>query len=221
MLYKNKFGAVEILEPAELYDGQSIGISMSGGADSTLLCYLLAKTIKEKKLNIKIQPYNGYDLWAPVDSAGLPNIIKHIQKIFPSVNLQWPISTVFNTHGQIDKHNDKNTYIRPLIETLKLKGIVTTVIQAVCLGPPVEVQKTFGGWGIFRQPGHNLWEEIEEAKNDAPFVNIDKRFIMQCYKDFEIEELLELTNSCTIPIGNCGECWWCQERAWAKSEVNK
>ena len=44
---------------------------------------------------------------------------------------------------------------------------------------------------------------------------------MQCYKDFDIEGLRELTNSCTVPIGNCGECWWCQERAWAISEVNK
>ena len=40
---------------------------MSGGADSTMLCYLLANTIQEQDLNITIQPYNGLDLWAPGD----------------------------------------------------------------------------------------------------------------------------------------------------------
>ena len=65
MLYKNKFGEVKILEPIELYNGKSIGISMSGGADSTMLCYLLANTITYQKLNIEIQPYNGYDISVP------------------------------------------------------------------------------------------------------------------------------------------------------------
>ena len=35
---------------------KSVGIWMSGGADSSLLTYVLAKKIKEEKLDIKIQP---------------------------------------------------------------------------------------------------------------------------------------------------------------------
>ena len=217
MLYKNKFGEVKILEPIELYDGKSIGISMSGGADSTMLCYLLANTITYQKLNIEIQPYNGYDISVPSDSAGLPAIIKYIQKKFPDVKLHWPIACVFDTNGD----DIKNTYIRPLIERLYNKGVVDEVIQAVCLGPPEDVQESFIGDDYFRRPGYQLWEEVAQAKNHAPFVSVDKRFIMQCYKDFDIEGVRELTNSCTVPIGNCGECWWCQERAWAISEVNK
>ena len=62
MLYKNKFGTVHILQDEEFYNNKTIGISMSGGADSTMLCYLLANTIQARNLNIEIQPYNGYDI---------------------------------------------------------------------------------------------------------------------------------------------------------------
>ena len=76
MQYKNRFGSVKILDKS--FNNQTIGISMSGGADSTMLCYLIANTIDKKSLNIEIQPYNGYDISVPGDSAGLPNIISFI-----------------------------------------------------------------------------------------------------------------------------------------------
>ena len=53
----------------------------------------------------------------------------------------------------------------------------------------------------------------------SPLKHIDKRFILQCYKEFNIESLLQLTNSCIYPEGNCSECWWCQERNWALNET--
>ena len=217
MLYKNRFGTVDILDNEKFYNDKTIGISMSGGADSTMLCYLLANTITCQKLNIEIQPYNGYDISVPSDSAGLPAIIKYIQKKFPNVQLHWPIACVFDTKGD----DIKNTYIRPLIERLCDKGVVDEVIQAVCLGPPKNVQESFIGNDYFRRPGYQLWEEVAQAKNHAPFVNVDKRFIAQAYVDFDILDLFHFTNSCTRPIGNCGECWWCQERKWAIDEAYK
>ena len=217
MLYKNRFGSVNILEDKKFYNNKTIALSMSGGADSTMLCFLLLNTIQKQKLNIKIQPYNGYDISGPADSAGLPSIIDYLQKKFPDVHLYWPISCVFDTKCT----DTKNNYIRPLIERLCDSKVVDEVIQAVCLGPPKDVQENFTGDDYFRRPGYPLWEEVAEAKNHAPFVNIDKRFIAQAYIDFGITELLDMTNSCTRPQGDCGECWWCQERAWAIMEANK
>ena len=217
MLYKNRFGSVNILEDKKFYNNKTVAISMSGGADSTMLCFLLLNTIQKQDLNITIQPYNGYDISVPSDSAGLPDIIDYLQKQFPNIKLNWPISCVYNTQEQ----DIKNTYIRPLIETLCKHNVVDEVIQAVCLGPPEATQESFIGDDYFRRPGYALWEEVAQPKNHAPFVDVDKRFIIQCYTDFNVQDLLELTNSCTRAIGNCGECWWCQERNWAIQEASK
>jgi hypothetical protein len=222
MQYTNKFGTIQVLSYTKIFHEKTIAVSMSGGVDSTMLCYLLANTIHEKKLKTVIQPYNGYDLWAPIDSAGVPDIINYIREKFPEVDIRWPISAIFNTDG--NKIDDKNIYIRPLIKTLQQKKIVDLVMNGVSHGPALDVQKTFLDGGttcrLFRLPGEELWNELERAVDYlSPFKHVDKRFIVQCYKDFGIEDLLKMTNSCTVPQGNCGECWWCQERAWAFKEV--
>lgn len=224
MKYKNKFGTVSILDEISYFNNKRLAVSMSGGADSTMLCYLIAHTISKKKLNITIQPYTGYDIWAPIDSIGVIKVIEYIRKQFPSVDIQWPIFTVFNTEGA-KAPNDKKFYITPLIEKLLKYKVVDIAMNGISMGPPTEAQQLFLDWehkaDLRRLPGQNLWHEVECAIDRlAPFKYIDKRFIIQCYKDFKIEDFLEITNSCTKPQGNCTKCWWCQERAWALNEVN-
>ena len=223
MQYKNTFGKIQVMKDEELFRGKTLALSMSGGADSTMLCYLLAKTSRRHNLQITIQPYNGYDIWAPMDSKGVVKIIKYIQSKFPNVDIQWPISTVFDTNGDFAP-NDKNMYITPLIEKLVAHNVVDLVMNGISMGPPLEVQQTFKDWdnkiNVRRLPGYHLWNEVERAiEHLSPLKHIDKRFIVQCYKEFDIEELLEMTNSCTTPEGNCSECWWCQERTWALNET--
>ena len=221
MQYKNKFGTIQVMDDKELFKRKTLGISMSGGIDSTMLCYLLAMTSERTNLEITIQPYNGLDLWAPIDSSGVIDIIQYIQRKFPTVDIRWPISTVFNTNG--DRIKDKNTYIRPLIMQLEKNKVVDLVMNGISSGPPIEVQKlefTKTDKRIVRLAGYELWDEVKRAKDHlSPFKYVDKRFIVECYKHYMIEDLLKMTNSCTAPQGNCGECWWCQERAWAINEV--
>lgn len=223
MQYKNTFGKIQVMKNEHLFRGKTLGVSMSGGADSTMLCYLLAKTIKKRDLQITIQPYSGYDTWAPLDSKGVIEIVQYIQNKFPTVDIQWPISTVFDTNGDFEP-KDKNMYIRPLIDKLVTHNVVDLVMNGISMGPPLEVQQTFTDLdnkiNVRRLPGYHLWNEVERASDNlAPFKYVDKRFIIQCYKDFNRKELLEMTNSCTAPQGNCGECWWCQERSWAIDTV--
>ena len=223
MQYKNKFGTIQVMKDGDLFRGKTLALSMSGGADSTMLCYLLAKTSQRHNLQITIQPYNGYDTWAPIDSASVPRIIKFIRKKFPAVDIQWPLSTVFNTNGN-HAPNDKNMYIGPLIDKLEAHNVVDEVMNGISMGPPLEVQQTFKDWdnkiNVRRLPGYHLWNEVERAIDHlSPFKHVDKRFVVQCYKDFGIEKLLRMTNSCTAPQGNCSECWWCQERNWALNET--
>ena len=223
MKYKNRFGTINLLGKKKKFENKTIGLSMSGGADSTMLCILLAKTIQKRNMRTTIQPFNGYDMWAPLDSAGLPAIIKIVQEMFPTVDIKWPVSTVFNTDG--DHTFDKNTYIRPFVKNMLTKKYIDYFIPGISLGPPLEAQQTFDVrdndiYKIQRIPGYRLYNEVEQVDGKfAPYKHVDKRFIIQCYKDMDLKSLLDMTQSCTDPAGNCGHCWWCQERAWAIKEV--
>jgi len=223
MIIKNRFGEVNPLGEVDLENTKTIGISMSGGADSTMLCYLLAKSISNDKLNISIQPYNGYDIDLPGDSSKVPYIITYIRSRFPEVDLRWPMSVVFPNPGFKDI---KNTFIRDLVKKMKYKNWDVRVV-GITLGPPIEVQEKFKinskQSNIKRLPGYHLYNEVIDFGRDSsgPFKTIDKRFIIQCYKDFNITDLLEKTESC-IEKEKCTtkpKCWWCTEREWAIKEV--
>ena len=139
MIYKNKFGEVDILNKKYDFNNKIIGLSMSGGADSTMLCYLLAKTIQEEKLNIIIQPYNGYDIDVSGDSEKLPNIIEYIRNKFPDIKIRWPIAVTFKSNGKDVKMN----YIEILESKLKECKVFDVQLVAVSQGPPLEVQQNF------------------------------------------------------------------------------
>jgi len=276
MIYKNKFGEIDILNSKYNFNNKTIAISMSGGCDSTMLCYLLAKTIQKEKLNIIIQPYNGYDIDIPHDSENVPNIIKYMQNKFPGV-IRWPMGVVYKTlsnektvlgtgtgdsivlEDEIIKQDlpfkgnkilfestkDKNFYIHPLRDLIEEKVIGNhngITIVALSQGPPLKAQqdmikkynKVPSPQSIQRIKGYYDSEDLNELPNEkrkwynhvneevpnAPFKFIDKRFIIQCYKDFKMMDVLnEMTESCTKPGGKCGTCWWCREREWAMEEV--
>ena len=222
MIYKNKFGEVDILNKKYDFNNKIIGLSMSGGADRSMLCYLLAKTIQEEKLNIIIQPYNGYDIDVSGDSEKLPNIIEYIRNKFPDVEIRWPIAAVFKSNYK----DIKNNYIGILRKKLEKYKVYDIRIIAISQGPPLEAQTKFKskcGRNIMRLKGHYLYDEVNDIDDkNAPFKYIDKRFMIQCYKDFEMMDVLnEMTESCT-ELDKCKseKCWWCLEREWAMKEVN-
>ncbi len=207
--YSNKFGGVELP-----FSDKVVGLSMSGGADSTMLCYLLAKFVPD----IIIQPINGFDLGVPGDSNKLPKIIEYIRNDFKDVEIRWPLSTVFSND---DFQPIKHDYIRTLKSTALEYKMCDTIISAITKGPPLEDQIkfiTYDGENTKRIEGYALYDEVLDG---GPFNQVDKRFIIQCYKDFDKEDLLEMTASCVAP-NQCGykKCWWCCERQWAIREVN-
>lgn len=222
MICKNIFGEVKILDD-KIFNNKTIGISMSGGADSTMLCYLCAMVIEKNNLNIKIQPFNGLDIHASADSKNLPDIIKFIRQKFSKVDIRWPISTVYSNPKL---ESVKNEYINDLTHTLETYKVYDIFVCAITLGPPIDIQKKFNTIDhntILRLKGYDLYNELIDDRNNnikKPFNKIDKRFIIQSYKDHNIEELLNMTESCII-VNKCkkDKCWWCAEREWAMNEV--
>ena len=215
--YSNKFGRVELP-----FSGKVVGLSMSGGADSTMLCYLLAKFVPD----VIIQPINGFDLGVPGDSNKLPKIIEYIRNDFKDVEIRWPLSTVFSND---DCQPVKHDYIRPLKDIALDYGLCDIILSGITKGAPIEDQKKFNtfdnmasghGQNIKRVEGYDLYDEVLDG---GPFSAIDKRFVIQCYKDFDKEDLLNMTDSC-VAFGVCDDkdrkCWWCCERDWAIREVN-
>ena len=208
----------------------TVGVWMSGGADSTVLCYLLAKKIKEENLPVKLKPLTVQKQPGVSDFLLVTEKIKELldakelfedQVVYPAPASGWIYSEYQAIYAIKNKENIKNNEFQVLFS-----GITTN--------PPEEVQRRFN-WGILQDVedirGAGKVKEKEryftvehESKNYEfyeikPFFDLNKQAISCLYKEHNLlETLFPLTRSCEaqdLSTGHCGKCWWCEERFWA------
>jgi hypothetical protein len=204
---------------------KTIGIWSSGGADSSLLMYLLCKDIKERKLNIKIQPYTVRRS-RPCNPINAANVIDKIEEL---------LDFEMNEHIIYYPSLDDPEYCdgQVFTDTTKVNfkcGNIELLYSGITKNPPVKVQEEFRS-GVNKEEykrGENTerpTEHHDKTKNFEwwqinPFIDINKKDLAEIYKrEGLLDTLYPVTYSCehlTILSRHCGnECWWCEERMWA------
>ena len=210
---------------AFLKENDTLGIWLSGGADSSLLCYLLAKHIKENNLNLKLQPVSVLKREGDTAHINVLNFIKQeldCEDLFLDIIVHHPkdkkeydesFSSVRNSHIMQGKYNyiysginqcpDIEVYSnswRMNPEVQNIRGSMITKLKVLC--------------GVIELDGVDY-----EFGDIRPFVNLDKKQIADLYKEHNLlDRLFPLTNSCGGhgPANtHCEQCWNCGERFWA------
>lgn len=198
----------------KIYEGP-IGISCSGGADSSLLLYFLMKYSNEKiyilSTGNKARQFKNVTI--------TNNVIQKCIELTGNMNIEH--HSTFCDHQTLSNIFDKLDYYRKN----KLINIFYTGITA---NPPKSITDTFieEVTEVDRNP--TIMKDVLRNNNKAytPWINIDKKKLAQIYKEYNlIDSLFVYTRSCEWEaqnvkdpkLGHCGICWWCQERAWGFS----
>lgn len=224
---------------------KTIGLMMSGGADSSMLCYLLSKEIIENNLDVKIQPLT----WRRTYPAERPKDwnIKQVQKVLSTIDLLLGTDDVVKPQHVFipaekgepieDRKLEAAEWDRMKVEARDKLG-VDVIFYGTTSNPPYD-----------EMVKHGLLEEREvhrdksskvnstgkpkgeqspsKISTKSPFLSIDKSVLRELYIQNGVLDTLEKsTKSCegiwqdtenyTKP---CGKCWWCRERKWAGFEL--
>lgn len=206
---------------------ETVGIWMSGGADSSLLCYLLAEKIYQQGLDIKIQPITVQKRPGETVAEEVVDFIK------------FEIADVFKEHiiyrTPDDWQDDEyHGLFRKKHHEHLLNRTYDLIYSGITSNPPVDVQEQIGQeisedvenirgesadkrlifYCSFDRDGE-LYEEMEVR----PFFMMDKQGVSDIYKQRGLlDTLFPITKSCENRNqlqGHCGGCWWCLERKWA------
>lgn len=224
MIYENEYGTVEIFSD-EFMNGldvskQNVGVKLSGGTDTALLLYLMAKEISEKGLNFHLKPYTIND--APKRNEVADEIINVVRKDFPTVKIDNTIHSEFG--NTLKKRQQWVLYTQMFVDDFN----VAFFSNAVNIEPPEDVKKdrnirTLPKKAIRYMTDFTEYGLSKDIIEYTPFWHVDKRWIAKTYEELDLmEKLYPLTRSClgesdvtdnhTKP---CQKCFWCMEKYWA------
>jgi hypothetical protein len=233
---------------------EKIAISVSGGADSALLSYLICDLIDKNNLKIEVHVISNVRMWKtrPWQRYNSIEVYEWLTNRFKNIKFvrhenYVPPELEYGNIGACIKDHDKmksgdQIIVRSHAEYICRTNKINAWFGGITKNPP----KTFSSLGM---PDRNITDiKIEDIVVCAdnlwvchPFRNTSKDWIINQYKINDVSELLLLTRSCegdriSSPevfgdldyktyqpyqyVPECGKCFWCFERNWAKQINN-
>lgn len=219
-----------------------VAISVSGGADSALLAYMVCELAKEHSVTVhiinhvrcwKTKPWQQHDServykWL-FQRFYHTTFKRHTNFIAPELEYGNVGPNLTDEYGK--RVSGDNIQQRAYAEYICKKYNINAYYNAVTRNPR---QAKFNGM-LERD-----LEPTDENKHleymvhldvvaSHPFRFVDKSWVIGKYKELGLEDLLSITRSCEgvfadidynnykpgqyVPL--CGECFWCKEREWA------
>ena len=221
-----------------------IAISLSGGADSALLAYLLCDMIVNTNNSIEVHVISHIRNWKtkPWQNYDSLAVYNYLQLMFPAIqfvrhdnfippDLEWGTKgpNIVDEYGKLVSGDIIE--LRSFAEYVCYQNQVNAYYNAVTRNPK---DVDFQG-----MPTRDI-DPTEDNQRLAimmhmgklachPFRFVEKSWIVRQYRRLRILKLLDITRSCegefeninyeTYTLGQfvptCGECFWCKEREWA------
>ena len=223
---------------------KSIAISLSGGADSALLAFLLCtfinSTNKEIKVHIishtrmwKTRPWQGWDSlnvynWLSKKFCYI-NFYRHTNFISPELEYGNIGPKLTDEYGK--NVSGDNIEIRAFAEYVCHWNNVDAYYNAVTRNPK---DVDLGGMqerdiDLTNDNQHLRIMQHMDKWAIHPFRFVQKDWVVRQYARLGIQQLFELTRSCEgefsdityknytpgQEVPTCGKCFWCKEREWA------
>jgi hypothetical protein len=222
---------------------RSISISLSGGADSALLAYLLCSFVPENQSLIvhvishtrmwKTRPWQGWDSlyvynWL-VNRFPHIKFKRHTNFIAPELEYGSMGPALTDEYGK--QVSGDNIEIRAFAEYVCFWENVDAYYNAVTRNPRNVDFVGIPGRDVDPTDNNKHLELMIHMDKYAvhPFRFVEKDWVVRQYKRLDIESLFNISRSCEgefenltyknyIPgqyVPTCGKCFWCQEREWA------
>ena len=198
--------------PEEQFVGrEKVCVSVSGGADSAILLYLLAKYT-----NKTLVPVVGVANHNKGTRKYAEAVINFVRSEFPDTIIEEETYLYFD---ESDRLKSKSEAMNRLFDELGLSGRIDVIVNGLTATPSMEEMEAHNftkGHPDYRVIDEDLpqWQGEHLYK---PFINVDKKFISGLYEQNGLlDTLYPLTQSCVRnSVGHCEQCWWCKERYWA------
>lgn len=196
----------------ELNLNSRIGVALTGGLDSAVILFLAAKLNKLSGNSSILIPF-----WVAIKDDDEYQFAVRTTK-FVNEKLGLNISEPYIEGKDLLHLNPRAVRLRAVKPVIIKKYNLNLIITGETKNPPIEIIKK-----EIERPEHNRNPRYD-SEIYAPFINFDKRYVIDLYRKLDILDLIKYTRSCdnlgpwNLPI--CGTCPHCLERQWGFLENN-
>ena len=221
---------------------RNVAVSVSGGADSALLAYLVCELSKEHNTTIhiinhvrmwKTRPWQRYDAdkvynWL-FQRFYHTNFVRHTNFIAPELEYGNIGPNLTDEYGK--QVSGDNIQQRAYAEYVCNENNVDAYYNGVTRNPRLAQFNGMLERDIEPTPDNEHLRIMRHMDLWAihPFRFVDKSWVIKQYKRLDLWNLLDITRSCEGEFDNinytnytpgqhiptCGTCFWCKEREWA------
>tara|TARA_B100000575_G_scaffold80443_1_gene63080 strand:- start:27547 stop:28221 length:675 start_codon:yes stop_codon:yes gene_type:complete len=218
MLLENSQDNWEIDLPENM---KTLGLKISGGADSAIVCYMVAKYVTEERPDITIHPITAVASTKPFQQIFADKVLRKVESM---------TGIKFATHQYrtIDSSTVEN-YINQqadLVNDVYASQGLQKHFSGLTANPTAEdAPELYDGThalpGSFGTNDMDRSKGLEKKDNTfRPLINVDKKGVAEHYIRLGVlEDIFPLTRSCEDDEvytfeKHCEDCWFCRERQW-------
>ena len=228
---------------------KNILISLSGGADSTVLTYMICDYIEKNNYATKVYCMTLVRFWKnkPWLTPMAKDVFNYLKERFPNIIQEqvWgflppefedvPLSRLQKPElfQRLPKEANCDVLVTVDFQDYVMKTYaIEWIYTGITMNPPfaTEDEPTFRNEEFVK----DNWNWAISGPAINPFGLLRKNFTMAQYKNYNLQDLLKLTRSCEgdvfefgeaylhIPTypPECGHCFFCQEKKWAIENCN-
>ena len=212
MLFENSQDNWEIDLPSNI---TNIGLKISGGADSAIVCYMLAKYAMEERPDITIHPVTGIADNKLYQQKYADSVLRKVEELTGIVFGKHQYKDVTATRYILDQEDFLKSLYEQELFNLHFAGITAN---------PSEDDAPQLYTSIKAMPTDDRSKQLIKKDNyRLPLINIDKRGVAEHYTRLGVmDTLFPVTRSCEARVTDseynidkhCEVCWFCKERYW-------
>lgn len=223
MIFENSQETIEFTPSMFKMLDNKIGIKISGGADSAIVTYMLAKFAVAELPELVIYPITSVADIKPYQEIYAKRVMAKITELTGYTN--W--GKHFVGHARADHYvEDQSNFLKSVYDDpIGLKAH----LYGVTANPTPEEAPELQAWReAMGETGIEDRDKVSGKKRDwkaelAPLVNVDKKGVAEHYiNQGVLESLFPITRSCETYNydekydleKHCGECYFCLERKW-------